>query len=106
MFWANPNGNICMRVQKNHLPLCTCFVYLRAKHVSIPLLDMLHHCTYCYTLTTLKLKKKLNKKLKLKQKSRNQYCRKIFKSFCLERDSKIPYEINNCRNILKLDHTT
>ncbi len=69
MCWANPNRNICMRVQKNHLPLCTCFVYLRARHVSIPLLDMLHQCTYCYTLTTLNFFiKKNNRKLNTKFK--------------------------------------
>lgn len=67
MFWANPNKNICTKVQKNHLLLCTCFVYLRTRHVSIPLLDMLHQCTYCYTLTTLKLLLK-KRQLKLKHK--------------------------------------
>ncbi len=63
MFWVDPNRNICRRVQKNHLPLCTCFVYLRVEHVLVPLLDMLHQCTYCYTLITLKLNKNQKSKL-------------------------------------------
>jgi hypothetical protein len=28
MFWVDPNRNICRRVQKNHLSLCTCFYIL------------------------------------------------------------------------------
>jgi hypothetical protein len=57
MFRADPNINICRRVQKNHLSLCTCFVYLHIRHVLVPLLDMLHQCIYCDTITTLKLRK-------------------------------------------------
>jgi hypothetical protein len=97
MFQVDPNRNICRKVQKNHLPLCTCFIYLCVGHVA-PVYILLH---YNY-LETKKVKRIIET---WKQNSRNQSCRKIPKTFCLDCDSKIPYEINNCRNILKLDHT-
>jgi hypothetical protein len=57
VFWVDPNINICKRVQKKPPSIVHMFHILRVEHVSIPLLDMLHQCTYCHTITTLKLKK-------------------------------------------------
>lgn len=56
------------KVKKNHLSLCTHFVYLHVGHVSVLSLDMLHQCTYCYIITTLQLKKLRKGQPKLEHK--------------------------------------
>jgi hypothetical protein len=63
-------------------------MYLGVGHVA-PMYILLH---YNY----LEIEKIKKGQLKFEHDSRKQSCRKLPKTFYLECDSKIPYEINDC----------